>query len=34
MDLHIEMSERLILIVADPSNKGHVFFSDESSFCF
>ena len=32
MDLRVEMSERLIPTLEDPTNKDHAFFSDESSF--
>ena len=32
MDLRVEMSECLIFIFEDLTNKSHVFFSNESSF--
>ena len=32
MNLHVEVSERLISIVEDLANKGNVFFSDQSNF--
>ena len=31
-DLRVEMVEHLVLILEDPTNKGNVFFSDESNF--